>query len=846
MSRRSGHLLVALGATLVLGSAVYGDGTQATKKPAPQRTDAHGDPLPDGAVGRLGTARLVHGRSIVSVAFRPDGKAVVSAGVWGPLRMWDTATGKELGIFEGHDDSLRAVEFSPDGKTLVAAGARAGALHFWDVDTRHYIRRVGPEFPTNSSVITGASIEAGRLVFSSDGKILVHAHWGVKVHDATNGTLLHEIAPEEHKRDWHVCAALSPDGKLLATGDDKHDVRLWEPTGKHLLKLTGHNAEVVAVVFSPDGKTLASADTVGQFNLWDPASGKRLIGWRGKEPCVRSIVFTADSKGLISASSDSDDLLSAKSHRICLWDTATGAEVRQFGVRPSEVASLAISRDGKLLASGGNDALVRLWDVRSGNPSPSFDGHRVAAESLAFHPDGTTLFSGGWEGIFVWDVKACKLVRRIGDESTSTRSMSLSANGGTLASAHCANVQIWDTGTGKQLHRFLGSDDDYVLDVALAPDSSLVALQRWSGLVQLGDPATGKMVHQFRPGRPSPGSLGFCVLSPDGRLAAVQGTDGSVQLWRTDQERLVHTLTLERTHHSRCVAFSPDGRTLATGGDIVVLWDVVSGEELHRLPGEVWAASVVFSPDGRTLFTAGHKDAIRLWEVATGRERRRFSGHRDDGLSWCVHVLAVSPDGDLLASGGQDTTILLWDLTGRLTGGDQEHAALTPADLTVTWEELASTDSVRADLSARRLILSPRQAVSFLREKLPPAPRPEPGQVARLIRDLDSDNFKMRDQATEELKELGETAAPALQKALQGTTSQEFRRRAEQLLERLGANVDGSRLRHIRTVETLEHIGGTDARHLLEALAGGAPEARLTQEAKASLTRLTKRPEAPR
>jgi len=168
-------------------------------------------------------------------------------------------------------------------------------------------------------------------------------------------------------------------------------------------------------------------------------------------------------------------------------------------------------------------------------------------------------------------------------------------------------------------------------------------------------------------------------------------------------------------------------------------------------------------------------------------------------------------------------------------------------ELEPLWKELAGEDAAKAYRAIWSFVASPEQSVPFLRKHLEPARGPDQKRLTSLLADLDSPKYQVREKALQELAKLGELAEPGLKRVLEGKPSLEVRQRVERLLEQLqGTIIAPDRLREIRAVEALEHIGTAEARRLLQDLAQGAPEARLTQEAKAAQQRLSTRTAAPR
>lgn len=235
---------------------------------------------------------------------------------------------------------------------------------------------------------------------------------------------------------------------------------------------------------------------------------------------------------------------------------------------------------------------------------------------------------------------------------------------------------------------------------------------------------------------------------------------------------------------------------------------------------------------------------IRLWELATGHERfhydrQPYATHRKG-----VRCLAFSPDSTLLASGGDDHTILIWDVTGQRTTHLAGKDRLRPAESDALWNDLGDTDAAKAYRAMQALFAVPEPAVSLLKQRIHPA-AVDPRGIERLIADLDDDRFEVRDNADRELRKVVDDAEPALQKALAGKPSLEQRRRVQLLLQVIESGPSPGRRRELRAVEVLERIGSVEAQQVLHMLAEGDPQAWLTREAKAARQRLTKRLQNP-
>jgi dipeptidyl aminopeptidase/acylaminoacyl peptidase len=482
------------------------------------------------------------------------------------------------------------------------------------------------------------------------------------------------------------------------------------------------------------------------------------------------------------------------------------------------VTLLAFSPDGGTLISGGRDKTIRIWDLNSSKEKRVFARHSSFFENLALSPDRKILATGAWgdNTVRLWDIEAEKEIRLLGKHADWVTSVAFSPDGKVLASGATDRiVRLWDVATGKELRKLDGLQGP-VTGLAFSPDGKIVA-------TGLGE-RFGKA-----PGGPT------------------------LRLWdvATGQE-LRHF-----DHHENVgpIVFSPDGKLLASAGDypnqIVRIWEIAKGKELRQFAvHQEDISAIAFSPTGKFLASApggtGKDNTVRLWEVATGKEVRSFDGHHS-----CVTSLAFAPDGRTLASGGGDSTILLWDLTGKVKNdpshpglpGQGTGRALSSKDLNSAWTDLAGPDAQKAYRAIWALVSAPAKTVPFLKDHLRPEEPADPRRLARLISDLDTDAFSAREQASAELKKLGSRAEPVLRKALEAKPSFELRHRAERLLEEIATSTEWVRL--LRSLEVLEQIGTAEAQDILKRLAKGAPESRLTQEARASLERLAKRRTGP-
>jgi WD40 repeat protein len=807
----------------------------------PARRDLYGDPLPEGAIQRLGTARMKHpGASRISVA--PDGETVVTLAYDRIIRLWSARTGKLLKGLSYSPPDGQERNISSDGLRFVIIDKQV--VQVWDLENRKVTHRLplkgvdrltAVAFSTDPNVIAtaedtpreyrirvwdlkkGTQREIGHteepitvLGFASPTRIF--SRTDADVHGASSQLWDLEDANRSRFFPRPVPLCFQPNNPWVAlTKRDadplRRDWEIWDLRRDEPAETFPGDNTTRCVGVSPDGSRLLSRGT-GGANLLDRKTKNVLATF----PPGATFAFSPDAKHLYLLENYAllrkIDAISGQS----VWE----ASDRIGGSVPADLRWLPDSRF--LLASYKSNPVSAVYDSRSGRvagtithapeipPIPYRDG----AETTIFST-GTGFERRGWRDAKLGEPSPVELPRGL---IGPWRRVGLSPDGKRL------EVTQLDASGERNVYRRIDLASKTVVAERLDRNRSL----NFQGPKNSDFSLDGRFLHDesdlFFPG------TGEAVPPREGQASG----SGMTLSDRTD---------LIAGNHNREFALPNASSPQRVVQYDLRIWERFTGRTLVEFK-DTGIRRGAFHPSGRFLAT-DHPDGVRVWNLLSSKLERLIPCHDatfNDSLDGpCAYRLAFSPDGTKLATGHGDTTVLIWD-TSDLPPAPRER--LDAAAIEKLWQTLGEPDAKPAWAAHWKLAGSPETVLPFLQEHLRPVRGLTRKEVQPLLDELESNDFRKREAATRKVNELDEAFLPLAQELLAGDIGEDLRRRLAPIPKKKRWNVPptGEDLRLMRVVRLLETIGGAEALRLVEKLSEGAAAARATQEAVAARERM--------
>ncbi len=623
------------------------------------------------------------GRAVSNVVFSPDGQILAVTGDRQELQLWDTRTWTLNGTFDKNKSGWPSqCTFSPDGNTIAVADL-GQTTELWDVSTIRFKLTLEDSADPYSE---GTGLFS--IVYSPNGDTVAIGSNGtgtVRLWDTSTGTLKHTFIGEITSRESF---SFSPDGNALATRSFTNTVSLWDTTaGRHKRMLEGLGNDLGdTIAYSPDGKILAIPCWDG-LQLWDAEIGehKRTLEHSGT---IENFSFSPDGNTIAGIYAhqrkvwhDEDKTSYSPSiyHTVSLWDTATQKR-RDTLETTDSVESIAFNPDGDTIATSNADNTVQVWDVGTGELKYTLE-HTGGIVGISYNLERPDIFITAHtdKTTRVWDTRTQtrKHTFRLTEHTDAVNSAAFSADGNTLATGSAdGSVQLWDATTGILKETLMGrryTDDSPVVGPFSVDGDTLVV--NLGGAVQLLGMAPARVKQMIRTRKYTADANGLnltwvrsIAYSPDGNTIATGMDENTVMVWDIRTEERKHTFEHFDEYRSEVhgVAFSPDGSTLATANiNKILLWDTSTWalkkhtldiDSCYTYYTDISISALMYSPDGNTL--AHGCSGTLLWNPLTGALKNRLAGHAGTVTSVTYH-----PDGNILATAGQDGTVLLWDLT---------------------------------------------------------------------------------------------------------------------------------------------------------------------------------------
>jgi WD40 repeat protein len=594
------------------------------------------------------------------VALSPDGlRAAVATG--NGLRIYNALNGELLEADAESAAAVAAVAYAPSGE-MIALGDERGGISILEsgqrraFDTVHIGRINTLEFDSTGT----------RLLSASNDNIVI-------LWNAANGAVVRAL--EGHAADVIAARFLPGRSDRVVSASTDGSLRLWNAeSGELLSELNQEGARFSGMDLRPDGQAVVTATTGGGLSLFRIDSADQFVA----EPLRTLSGHTTDAGAVIVRFSPDARLIASGSSdgRLLIHDTETGSLLATFALENEAIlAAVEFGRDGSRVLAGGSDSegsLLRLWDVVDASVVRDMIGHtdRSVVDFMVDHrlavSAGRDLATGDGEddesvinGVRVWDIATGRTIQQLTGHTSPIVAIAASPTGSQVVTGSLdKTLRLWDLDAGESVELGI-HEGGSVSAVAWLPDGVRVLSAGRDGRILLWNTATLQQTGELTADSDSRLPIQALALSPDGRRVVTGGDERVVRVWDVQASAQVLEIEID-DRATRALAFAPSGETFAVGtvDGSVTLYDL-EGEVVGRLTGHPSAIRVLeYSNDGLTLLSAAFDGTIRVWDLGSGFEVRRYV--LDDRLS--VNSAVISADEQTIITGLTDGRVRLWRL----------------------------------------------------------------------------------------------------------------------------------------------------------------------------------------
>lgn len=597
-----------------------------------------------------------------TLALSYDGEWLVS-GDKDRVRLWQTKENKHVHDWKELSAEAQSVDISRNNE-LIVAGAKDGQIRGWNRNDKKLV---------------------GTLYVPSLTKLLIHPNNRTILAAGEDGAVrVTQNLPPEYREfpqasnDLHD-VDVAPNGQWIATASEDKHVRWYQISDQKQVRDLDHEQPVLAVAFNRNSQEIATAGKEGWLKLWQTSDGKRVSRWKAHENNVRCVKYHPNNQQLATAADDGtirlwqlppSEVRESKPHNaairelalshdgrflatasedksVKLFQTSDGKEIKSLGGFENNVTCVDVARNNSQIAAGGDDQKVRIFNT-NGQAGPVIEGHGSPIRAVAFHPNSQEVASGGTnKQIKLWKVGDGSEIRTLEGHDGEIVALEYLPNGSLLVSAADRTVRFWQMPNGNVQKLDVGSN---LTCMALSPDGKLVAVGSEDRQIRVYQVSDRKQIATFEGHSQSVTALHF---SNDNKRLLSTANDKTARLWEIETQQ--HLQTIPLPNNSRGVALAHDGKIALVGLDDgkLLLEPTPILQVLREHEGPVNA--VAFNSNGSHLASAGKDKKVRLWNIGNAKVERSFPGAEND-----LYCVAISGNNQYVAAGGQDKKVHVW------------------------------------------------------------------------------------------------------------------------------------------------------------------------------------------